>query len=265
MNIVVCVKQVPATTEVKINPSDNTIVREGVESIINPFDTYAVEESLRLRERFGGVITVLSMGIPSVESMLRDTVALGVDEAVLLSDRAFAGSDSLATAYALSMAIKKLGPYDLIICGKQASDGDTAQVGPGLAEKLGIPHTTYVKKIENINDGKIRCQRMTDDGYETVDMELPALITVVKEINEPRLPSLKCMMRAKKYQVRIMNADDIAADKSRCGLNGSPTQVIKTYIPQHCSASEMLEGTPSEQAAALVGKLADFPFIKCKG
>lgn len=265
MNFIVCVKQVPATTEVKINAVNNTIVREGIESIINPFDTYAVEESLRLRERFGGSITALSMGIPSVEGMLRDTVALGIDEAVLLSDRAFAGSDSLATAYALSMAIKNIGLYDLIICGKQASDGDTAQVGPELAEKLGIPHTTYVRKIEDICDGYISCQRMTDDGYETIEMQLPALITVVKEINEPRLPSLKGLMRSKKYQVKILSANDIGADKSRCGLNGSPTQVIKTYVPVHDNVSEMFEGTPSEQAAKLVEKLANMQFIKCRG
>jgi len=264
MNYIVCVKQVPATTEVKINRENNTIVREGIDSIINPFDTYAVEESIRLRERFGGNITALSMGIPSVESMLRDTVALGVDEAILLSDRAFAGSDSLATSYALSMAIKKIGLYDLIICGKQASDGDTAQVGPELAEKLGIPHTTYVRKIEDISDGYIRCQRMTDDGYETIEMKLPALITVVKEINEPRLPSLKGLMRSKKYQVKILGADDIGADKSRCGLNGSPTQVIKTYVPVHENASEILRGTSEEQVNTLVEKLSDMQFLKCK-
>lgn len=265
MNFIVCVKQVPATTDVKINKENNTIIREGVESIINPFDTYAIEESLRLRERFGGSITALSMGIPAVESMLRDTVALGIDEAVLLSDRAFAGSDSLATAYALSMAIKNIGSYDLIICGKQASDGDTAQVGPGLAEKLDIPHTTYVRRIEDIHDGYIRCQRMTDDGYETIEMRLPALITVVKEINEPRLPSLKGLIRSKKYQVKVMNADEIGADKSRCGLKGSPTQVIKTFVPVHDNVSEMLAGTPAEQAAALAGKLGNIQFVKCKG
>ncbi|HOJ12182.1 MAG TPA: electron transfer flavoprotein subunit beta/FixA family protein, partial [Clostridiales bacterium] len=150
MNIIVCVKQVPATNEVKLNKETNTIIREGVEAIINPFDMYAIEEGLRIKENTNGKVTVLSMGIPSVANQLKETVALGVDDTVLLSDRAFAGSDTLATSYALSMGIKKIGEYDLIICGKQATDGDTAQVGPSLAEKLGIPHTTYVRKIEEI-------------------------------------------------------------------------------------------------------------------
>ncbi|HHY24474.1 MAG TPA: electron transfer flavoprotein subunit beta/FixA family protein, partial [Clostridiaceae bacterium] len=157
MNIIVCIKQVPATTEVKINKETNTIVREGVESIINPFDMYAIEEGLRLKDKFGGKVTVLSMGIPSVAEMMKEAIALGVDDAVLLSDRAFAGSDTLATSYTLSMGIKHIKDYDLIICGKQATDGDTAQVGPSLAEKLGIPHTTYVRKIEEIKDGYLTC------------------------------------------------------------------------------------------------------------
>jgi electron transfer flavoprotein beta subunit len=264
LNIVVCVKQVPATTEVKINKETNTIIREGVESIINPFDTYAVEEGLRLKDKFSGKVTVLSMGIPSVANLLKETIALGVDDAVLLSDRAFAGADSLATSYALSMGIKKIGQYDLIICGKQATDGDTAQVGPSLAEKLGIPHTTYVKKIESICDGYIRCQRMTEDGYEVVEMPLPAVITVVKEINEPRLPSIRGMMRAKKANVAVWTADDIGADKSFCGLNGSPTQVVKTFVPVHEVQSEMIEGLPEDQAANLAEKLLSMQFMKGK-
>ncbi|MDD5603113.1 MAG: electron transfer flavoprotein subunit beta/FixA family protein, partial [Eubacteriales bacterium] len=181
-----------------MNKETNTIIREGVESIINPFDTYAVEEGIRIKENTQGKATVLSMGIPSVAEMLKETIALGVDDAVLLSDRAFAGSDTWATAYALSMGVRKIGHYDLIICGKQATDGDTAQVGPSLAEKLGIPHITCVRKIEELRDGYIRCQRLTDDGYDVVETALPALITVVKEINEPRLPSLKGMIKAKK-------------------------------------------------------------------
>jgi electron transfer flavoprotein beta subunit len=264
LNIIVCVKQVPATTEVKIDKGTNTIIREGVESIINPFDTYAVEEGLRLKDKFSGKVTVMSMGIPSVANLLKETIALGVDEAILLSDRAFAGADSLATSYALSMGIKKLGQYDLIICGKQATDGDTAQVGPSLAEKLGIPHTTYVKKIESVSDGYIRCQRMTEDGYEVIEMPLPALITVVKEINEPRLPSLRGMMRAKKAAVTVWTSDDIGADKSLCGLKGSPTQVVKTFVPVHEVQSEMIDGSPDEQAAKLAEKLLSMQFLKGK-
>jgi electron transfer flavoprotein beta subunit len=260
LNIIVCVKQVPGTNEVKMNKETNTIIREGVEAIINPFDTYAVEEGLRIKDKTGGKVTVLSMGIPSVANMLKETVSLGVDDAVLLSDRAFAGADSLATSYALSMGIRKIGDYDLIICGKQATDGDTAQVGPSLAEKLGIPHTTYVRKIEEIREGYIRCQRMTDDGYEVIEMPLPAVITVVKEINEPRLPSIKGMMRSKKAIVNVWSADDISANKEQCGLKGSPTQVVKTFVPIHDVQGEMIEGEPAEQAKRLADKLMTMQF-----
>ena len=255
MNIVVCVKQVPATNEVKMNNETNTIIREGVEGIINPFDSYAIEEGVRLKEKFGGKATVLSMGIPSVAETLKEAISVGIDEAVLLSDRTFAGSDTLATAYALSMGIKKLGGFDLVICGKQATDGDTAQVGPSVAEKLGIPHTTYVKKIESIEDGAITCQRMTENGYETITMPLPAVITIVKEINEPRLPSFKGMMRAKRAEIKTLTASDIGADPSLCGLAGSPTQVVKTFVPVHNVDSELLEGTPSEQASMIVERI----------
>lgn len=263
MNIIVCVKQVPGSNEVKMNKETNTIIREGVEAIINPFDTYAVEEGLRIKDKLGGKVTVLSMGIPSTADLLKETIAIGADEAILLSDRAFAGSDTLATSYALSMGIKKIADFDLIICGKQATDGDTAQVGPSLAEKLGIPHTTYVRKIEEIREGYIRCQRLTDDGYEVVEMPLPAVITVVKEINEPRLPSLKGMMRAKKTAVSIWTSDDIGADKNLCGLKGSPTQVVKTFVPVHDVNSEIIQGEPKEQAKKLADKLLTIQFKKC--
>lgn len=262
MNVIVCVKQVPATNEVKINKETNTIIREGVEAIINPFDTYAVEEGLRIKDQTGGKVTVLSMGIPSVADLLRESIALGVDEAVLLSDRAFAGADTLATSYTLAMGIRKIGQFDLIICGKQATDGDTAQVGPSLAEKLGIPHTTYVRKIEEIREGYIRCQRMTEDGYEVIEMPLPAVITVVKEIAEPRLPSIKGMMRAKKATINVWTADDIGADKDLCGLKGSPTQVIRTFVPVHDIKSEMMEGEPREQARKLADRLMSMQFTK---
>lgn len=260
MNIVVCVKQVPGTNEVKMNKETNTIIREGVEAIMNPFDTYAVEEGLRIKDKLGGKVTVLSMGIPKVADMLKETIALGVDEAVLLSDRAFAGADTLATSYALSMGIKRIGNADLIICGKQATDGDTAQVGPSLASKMDIPHLTYVRKIEEIRDGYIRCQRLNDDGYEVVEMPLPAVITVVKEINEPRLPSLRGMMKAKKASVTVWTADDIKADKSLTGLKGSPTQVISTFVPEHNVNGEIIEGSPEEQAKKLVDKLLSMQF-----
>lgn len=255
MKIVVCVKQVPDTTEVKINPETNTLVREGVASILNPFDMYAVEEALRIKEKLGGSVTVISMGPPQVAEQLRETIGMGVDDAVLLSDRAFAGADTLATSYALSKGISKLGAVDLIICGKQAIDGDTAQVGPEIAENLGISHITYVKKVEEITETGLTVERMNEDGYERVQLPLPALLTVVKEINEPRLPSLKGMMRAKKATITTWSAADIGADPARCGLNGSPTWVKRIFIPEMKCQGEMFSGTPEEQVKSLVDTL----------
>ena len=255
MNIIVCIKQVPDTTEVQMNQKTNTIVREGVVSIINPFDTYAIEESIRIKEKLGGKVTAISMGIPSVEALLREAIALGADHGVLLSDKAFAGADTLATAYTLSMGIRKIRKFDLVICGKQSTDGDTAQVGPSLAEKLSIPHTTNVRKIEEIREGMIRCQRMNDDGYEIIEMSLPAVITVTKEINTPRLPSIKGIMKAKQAAVSVWNAADINAEKCLCGLNGSPTQVVKTFVPTHDVNAEMIQGDAGQQAKTLADKL----------
>jgi electron transfer flavoprotein beta subunit len=190
MNIIVCVKQVPDTTEVKINPETNTLVREGVPSIINPFDENAIEEALRLREKHGGKVTVITMGPPQASEALRQAVAMGADEVVLVSDRAFAGSDTWATSYTLSQTIKVLGAFDVIFCGKQAIDGDTAQVGPGIAEWLGIPQVTFASKVE-LDGKKAKIERLLEEVNEVVECPLPLVITVVKQINEPRLPSLK--------------------------------------------------------------------------
>ena len=255
MNIIVCVKQVPSSNEVKIDKETNTIIREGVEAVINPFDTFAIEEALKIKDRANGTVTVISMGIMKVAEMLKEIMELGVDSGLLLSDRAFAGADSLATAYTLSMSIKKLNEYDLIICGKQATDGDTAQVGPSLAEKLGISHTTYVSSIEEITEKKIICVRATDSGYERLEIQLPAVITVVKDINVPRLPSIKSIKQCKDKQVHIWNAVDIMADENNIGLKGSPTQVVKTFIPDYNIESELFTGTPEGQAQKLVNKL----------
>jgi len=249
MEIIVCIKQVPDTADIRIDPKTNTLIREGVPSIINPFDTYAIEEGVRLKEKYQGKVTVISMGPPQVEDALREAISLGIDEGVLLSDRAFAGADTLATSYTLAEGIKKIGKFDLIICGKQAMDGDTAQVGPGIAEKLNIPHVTYVKKIEEIMDSYIQVERLMEEGYEVIKMPLPALITVVKEINEPRMPSLKGKLKAKSAQIITWRAKDLEAEENRIGLEGSPTQVIKIFPPQPRGRGEMIEGTPPEQAA----------------
>lgn len=257
MKVVVCIKQVPGSTEVRINPETNTLMRESVEGIINPFDMYALEEGVRVKERCGGEVTVLSMGPPQVEAALREAVSLGADNTVLLSDRAFAGSDTWATAYTLAKGLDKIGDYDLIICGKQAIDGDTAQVGPGIAEVLDIPFVAYVKKIEEIGDGKIRVERLMEEGYEVVETTLPALITVVKEINEPRLPSLKGKMKAKKAEINVMTADDLGVDKEKCGLNGSPTKVMKIFTPKPRGGGEILSGDTSEIVEQLSNKLRE--------
>ncbi len=261
MNIVVCIKQVPDTTEVQINPDTGTLMRDGVPSIINPFDMYAIEESLRLKERFGGKVTAITMGPPQAREALLETIAMGVDEAVLLSDRAFAGSDTLATSYSLSRAISKIGPCDVIMCGKQASDGDTAQVGPGIAECLKIPFIAFVKKIEAVANGTARVERMMEYGYDIIETPLPAVLTVVKEINEPRLPSLRGKMRAKKYEPIRMTADELDVDRRRLGLDGSPTQVIKVFTPDLRKAGEMISAdTPEDIARILRTKLKEAGF-----
>ncbi|MDD5644369.1 MAG: electron transfer flavoprotein subunit beta/FixA family protein [bacterium] len=256
MNIVVCIKQVPDTTEVRIDPKTNTLVREGVASIINPFDLYAIEEGVRLKERFGGKVTVISMGPGQVENALREAISLGADEAVLMCDRAFAGSDTLATSLALSEGIKKIG-FDVIICGKQAIDGDTAQVGPGIAAHLDIPQITYVKKIESADNGKIIAERMVEEGYEVVESSLPVLITVVKEINEPRLPSLKGKMKAKNAAIKTITSADLGIDKSKIGLDGSPTWVMKIFTPSKKEGGKIFEGSADEVVAKLIAEMQD--------
>lgn len=261
MNFIVCIKQVPGTTNVQIDSKTNTLKREGVEAIINPFDVYAIEEAVRLKERVGGKVIVVSMGPPQAEKALREAISVGADEGILVSDRAFAGSDTLATSYALAKTIEKIGQYDLIFCGKQAIDGDTAQVGPGIAEKLNIPHISYVKKIEEIKPGYVRLQRMMEDGYDLLEMSLPALITVVKEINTPRLPSLKGMMASKKAVIPVWNAETIGAESAKIGLTGSPTWVSKIFTPPPRVGGEMLEGDPAEQAKKLVEKLREMKVI----
>ncbi|MDD2493966.1 MAG: electron transfer flavoprotein subunit beta/FixA family protein [Tissierellia bacterium] len=257
MKIIVCIKQVPGTNEVKMDPVTNTIIRENIESIINPFDTYAIEEAVRIKENMGAEVIGLSMGIPAAEEILREAISLGIDKGFLLSDRKFAGADTLATSYTLSLGVKKIKDFDLIICGKQASDGDTAQVGPSLAKTLGIAYVTDISKIIEINENNIRCMKITDDGYEEILLTLPALITVVKEINMPRLPSIKRMKIAQDSQVEILTFNDVEADENRLGLKGSPTQVRKTFIPIHNINNEMIEGSEKAEklASILLGKI----------
>lgn len=257
MNIVVCIKQVPDTTNVKIDPETNTLIREGVESIVNPFDMYAIEEAIRTKGKLGGKVTAVSMGPPQAESALREAISMGVDEAVLVSDSLFAGSDTWATSYTLAAVIRKMGPFDIIFCGKQAADGDTAQVGPGISVHLNIPQVTYVKKIEEIDTNHARVQRMTEEGYEIIETPLPALFTVVKEINEPRLPSLKGKIKARSAQIKLLTAKDLNVEERFIGLNGSPTQVIKIFTPPPRTGGEILTGTAEEVVEKLFEVLKD--------
>jgi electron transfer flavoprotein alpha/beta subunit len=258
LKIVVCIKQVPDTTNVRINPETNTLMREGVDSIINPFDMYALEEGVRLRERYGGSVIALSMGPPQVEGALREAIALGVDEAVLLSDRAFAGADTLATAYTLAKGIRKIGKADVILMGRQAIDGDTGQVGPGVAENLALPHITEIRKIEGVGEDKsIVVERLLEDGYVRLKTTLPVVLTVVKEINEPRLPSLKGKMAAKKAEIPVWGAADLELDPQRIGLTGSPTQVMKIFTPPRPSGGKIFEGDVQSTVGQLIAALRE--------
>ena len=257
MKIVVCIKQVPDTANVRINPETKTLMREGVVSILNPFDNYAIEEAVRFKERFGAgaSVTALTMGPPQAEAVLREAISMGVDEGVLLCDRAFAGSDTYATSYALALAIQKIGGVGIILFGKQAADGDTAQVGPGVAAHLGLPQITYVRKVESVDENTIVAQRMLEDGNETIKSALPCVLTVVKELNVPRLPSLKGKMAAKKAEITKWTAADLNADLAYCGLNGSPTKVVHIFSPPARTDGEIITGEPEEAVAKLVAKL----------
>lgn len=256
MHYIVCVKQVPNTTEIKIDPKTNTLVREGVESILNPFDAYAVEEAVRLKEKYGGTVTAISMGPNQCETTLRETVSLGVDNIILLSDRRFAGADTLATSLTLAAAIRKIGDYTLILTGQQAIDGDTGQVGPGIAAHLKIPQTCYVRKIESFSENSAVVERLLEDGYDRISMQLPAVISVVKEINVPRLPSLRGKKNAKTAVLTVWNCDDLGLNEKETGLNGSPTQVMSIFSPHHEKQVEKFEGNSDEAVELIIEHLS---------
>lgn len=257
MKTLVCIKQVPSTTEVFLDPVTHTIIRDGRLSIINPFDLHALEEAVKLKERLGGEVITISMGIPATERLLRDTMARGADRSMLLSDRKFAGADTLATSYALSLGVEKLGGVDLIICGKMAVDGDTAQIGPELAETLGIPHVTDVCEIIEATEESVTCKKVTDEGYSTIKVKLPALITVLRSINTPRMPSIEGIRRSIEASYVCCSADDVQADVERIGLKGSATQVVRTYVPQSTMQTEFLTGSIQQQADALASLIQE--------
>lgn len=261
MDIIVCIKQVPDISDgevVKVDPLTHTLIRESVPSVVNPFDMYAVEEGLRIRERLGGRVCVISMGPLQAKEALRETISMGADEAILISDQKFKGADTLATSFTIAAAIKKIGKFDVILCGKQAIDGDTGQVGPGVAEFLDIPVVTFVRRIKEISSGdpyKAVVERMVEDGIEEVLTELPALFTVVKEINEPRLPSLKLKLFAKRYEIPVFRIEELNLNPEEVGLTGSATQVIRTFTPLQNRVGEILKVGVEEAVERLVSFL----------
>jgi len=262
VNIVVCIKQVPGTTQVKINPDTGTLIRDGVEAVVNPFDEYAIEEAIRIKERVGGTVKVITMGPPQADAALRSAVAMGADEAYLITGREFAGSDTWATSYTLSSGIRTLGQVDLIICGKQAIDGDTAQVGPGVAEMLDIPFVAWVRKVEEVTAESIKVERLMEEGYDIVQMPLPGLITVVKEINEPRMASLKGKKRAKSVEIRKLDSTNMQVDPERIGLKGSPTQVFRSFVPERKTGGEKITGETAELAQKAASVIQNLGVVK---
>jgi len=253
MKIVVCIKQVPDTTEVKIDPVTNTLIRQGVPSIVNPFDKNAVEAALQLKEKYDGKVTVISMGPPQAKEALKECLAMGADEAILISDRAFGGSDTLATSYTLASAIKKMGRVDLIICGKQAIDGDTAQVGPEIAEHLDVGQVTCISKID-IDGSIVRVEREHEEGYEIIETQLPLVITVLKSMNEPRYPTVKGTMKANRKEIPVWTANDMDVDPEQLGLKGSPTQVRRIFTPKQRVQGLIIQADTAREAAAVLVK-----------
>lgn len=254
LNITVCMKAVPSTTEVRMDPKTNTIIRDGKQSVVNPFDAAALECALQIKDQLKDVtIKVISMGIPDTERLLRDAIARGADSATLLSDRAFAGADTLATSYALSLVLGEDDQLpDLVLCGKMAVDGDTAQIGPELAGLMDAPCVAGATAIEEVTAQSIKVSHDTDDGSRTVVAEFPCVLTVTKDIAELRMPSIAGVRAAQNAEVTVLNADQAHADKSRCGLNGSPTQVVRSFVPERTNEAVELTGTLAEQAARLI-------------
>lgn len=262
MNLIVCMKQVPSTNEVQLDPVTNTILRDGRQAVINPFDTFALECAVEIKERQGGKVWALSMGIPAVERLLREAISCGADEGLLLSDRAFAGADTLATARALALGVGKIGTFDLIICGRMATDGDTAQIGPELAQLLEIPHLTHVTEILQVDAKHLLCKRNTDEGQQMVEVTLPALITVAKNCNQPRMASILGVKRSINAPVQVVGAADLGADPALLGLKGSPTQVVRTFVPQRQGECQWITGTPAEQVQSLGQLLGQYQEVQ---
>jgi electron transfer flavoprotein beta subunit len=253
LRILVAIKQVPDTAEVRIDPDRGTLVRDGVPSIMNPFDAYALEEGLRWRDALGGEVIAVTMGPPQAEAILREAVSMGVDGAILLSDRAFAGADTWATSHTLAAAVRKLGGVDLVITGKQAIDGDTAQTGPGIAASLDWPQITFVGRVRSLDASAIVAERDVEGGVEVVECPLPVVLTVLKDANVPRMPSLRGKMKARTAEIPRWGRTDLALDEKETGLEGSPTRVVRIATPESRPGGTIHTGTAEDLAV----KLAD--------
>lgn len=264
MKILVCVKQVPDTNEVKIDPVKGTLIRDGVPSILNPDDANALEAALQIKDQKPDtVIAVLTMGPPQASYMLRECLAMGADEAYLLSDRAFGGADTCATSTTLAAGIKKVGDVDIILAGRQAIDGDTAQVGPQVAQRLGLPVVTYVQSME-LEPGKAVVQRQLEDGYEIIEVQTPCVLTAVKELNTPRYMSVGGIVDAYQKEITVWDHAAVGLDPKDCGLNASPTQVFRSFTPPPKGKGEMLSGTVQEMSRTLVTTLKEKHYIESR-
>ena len=258
MNIIIPIKQVPETSNVKMDEETGTMIREGVESIVNPLDLYAIEVGIQLKEEHGGVVTVITMGPQNAEKALKEAISMGCDDGILITGKEFKGSDTWATSYVLAKTIKKIGNYDLVLAGERATDGDTGQVGPGMASFLDIPLATYVSKIAEIDDRSIRIERLVENGYEILEMPLPALLTVVKEISYPRLPTLRGKQKARKMEIPVWSADNMKLESSHLGLKGSPTRVVKIGHPRVTRSGTVIKATDEKSLAKAVDELLKF-------
>jgi electron transfer flavoprotein alpha/beta-subunit len=265
MKIVVCIKQVPDTNEVKINQETGTLIRDGVKSIMNPDDKNALESALQLKDKYGAYVSVLSMGPPQAKEILREALSMGADEVFLISDRKFGGSDTWATATIIASAIEKVGDYDIILCGRQAIDGDTAQVGPEIAEFLDIAQITYVKEIEL--DGEVlKVKRFTENGDYTYEVKTPVLLTAIKELNTPRYPTVRGIIENygddSESKINVISFEDLKVDETQIGLKGSPTNVYKSFVPVKSKSSQIIEGqTVKEITDKLIMKLSEVNLV----
>ena len=259
MKIVVCLKQVPDTTVVKIDPKTGTLIRDGVPSIINPEDKHALEAALQIKDNYGAHVTVISMGPPQAKNALREALCMGADEAILLTDRAFGGADTLATSKTIAAAIKEL-EYDIIFAGRQAIDGDTAQVGPEIAEHLNVPQVTYVQDVKVDEDGLI-VNRALEDGYELIKVQTPVLLTAIVELNHPRYMNVQYIFDTVDKEVKMMTAADIDVPVEELGLKGSPTKVKKSMTKEAKGAGEVIKESAPEAVAYVLGKLKEKHYI----